>query len=191
MKVDKTSTTSLPGLFEEKLKINPAVKKDKEEKREKKDDKKPTKVIGKVDKLDQTIGSTIDNQPITTILDRENSTVILHYGSDAYRDLIQLEKITMFPANFLNRHNIESHYRTKIVDWMMEVVHAFNCETETMFLSVTIMDLFLNVSKNKISKDLLHLICTTSIYMASKMEDIMPISVNSVINKIMHNKYNQ
>ena len=73
----------------------------------------------------------------------------------------------------------------------MEVVHAFNCELETMFLAVSIMDLYLNLSKTKLSKDQLHVISTTSIYMASKMEDIMPISVNSVVNKILHNKYNK
>lgn len=181
------SSESLPSLFEEKAKIRTVTEIPK------KDSKKLTNKS--VSTLSTTANSVISLVPTPTpvltlsFMERENSTIILNYGADAYRDLIKLEQTIIFPANFLKRHSIESHYRTKIVDWMMEVVHAFNCESETIFLSVSIMDLFLNQVKSKVAKELLHLICSTSIYMASKMEDIMPISVNSVVNKILHNKY--
>ena len=78
-----------------------------------------------------------------------------------------------------------------MVDWMMEVLHVFKCETETIFLAVNIMDLYLNKAPSKIPKEKLHLIGTVSMYMASKFQDIMPISVNNVVNKIAHKKFNQ
>lgn len=74
---------------------------------------------------------------------------------------------------------------------MMEVVHVFACELETMFLAVSLLDLFLANFKEVFPKEKLHLACTTCIYMASKMEDIMPISVQNIVNKILHKKYDK
>jgi len=71
----------------------------------------------------------------------------------------------------------------------MEVLHVFRCENETIFLSVQIMDLFLHLYTNDNVKKSLHLIGTTALYMASKMEDIIPISVSNLVNKILHNQY--
>ena len=76
-----------------------------------------------------------------------------------------------------------------MVDWMMEVLHVFKCENETIFLAILIMDLYLNKVKIPTTKENLHLIGTTSIYMASKFEDITPISVSHVVNKISHGKF--
>lgn len=73
----------------------------------------------------------------------------------------------------------------------MEIFYSFDCEPETIFLSVSIMDLFLNRIKTKILKDHLDLICATSIYMASKMEDKIPLFVSNVVSKILHYKYNE
>lgn len=71
----------------------------------------------------------------------------------------------------------------------MEVVHVFKCEPETVFLSVSIMDLFINVSESNISEDDLHLICITAIYMASKIEDVAPLTVHSIVHKILDKKF--
>jgi len=188
MKASTNSSNSLQALFEEKAKIAVST----QEKNKRKEEKNFPKLDNKQDIKKAA--------PTTTYLERENSLAIFHYGSDVYKDLIHQEKLTVFPNNVLKKHGLESNYRyitqtnfyrTKLVDWMMEVVHAFCCETEAIFLSVSIMDLYLSICKNKIPQDQLHLISATSIYMASKMEDIMPISVNSVVNKILHNKYNQ
>jgi len=186
MKESTISSNSLQALFEEKAKIAVSTKENNKIKEEK-----------NFLKLDNKQEITT---PTTTYLERENSMVIFHYGPDVYKDLIQLEKLTVFPNNVLEKHGLESNYRyitqtnfyrTKLVDWMMEVVHTFRCETEAIFLSVSIMDLYLRICKDKVSQNQLHLISATSIYMASKMEDIMPISVNSLVNRILHKKYNQ
>jgi len=71
----------------------------------------------------------------------------------------------------------------------MKVLHAFECETETIFLSVTIMDLFINVVKTLISKNDVLLICSISIYIASKMEDVLPINMKILVEGILHDKH--
>ncbi len=73
----------------------------------------------------------------------------------------------------------------------MEVVHVFNCAEETIFLSIGLMDLYVNTfnGENSKIKKIMHLIGITCLYMASKMEDMEPISINNLINKICYNQY--
>jgi hypothetical protein len=125
----------------------------------------------------------------SSFMERENSNLIKNYGAVTYSILKESELLTIFPANFLLKNGISCKFRTKLVDWMMEVLHVFKCEIETIFLSVQIMDLFINKYQDPGVKQSLHLVGSTAIYMASKMEDIMPISVNNLINKILHNQY--
>ena len=40
-------------------------------------------------------------------------------------------------------HEITEHLRYKMVDWMVEVTHAFGLDARTFFLSVAIMDQYL------------------------------------------------
>ncbi len=183
---------SLPKLFEDKMKIktitNENIKENKT--KEVEDNNKKERKNSLTKNLKTVSTKTVTKEvPVPSFIERENSNLILCYGSEAYLELRELEKNMIFPKNFLKRHSIESSYRLKLVDWMMEVLHVFYCEVETIFLSVGIMDYYLNVTKHKVGKEQLHLICTTAIYMASKMEDIIPISVNHVVNKILHSKY--
>ena len=43
----------------------------------------------------------------------------------------------------LERHQVPSDLRTKMVDWMIEVTTTFKCSERTFFLSVAIFDHFM------------------------------------------------
>ena len=43
----------------------------------------------------------------------------------------------------LHSHNISKEYRTKMVDWMVEVTTSFKCAVRTYFLAVAIFDNFI------------------------------------------------
>lgn len=59
-----------------------------------------------------------------------------------------------------------------MVDWMIEVLTNFKCDDQTFFLSVSLLDRFLkNVSSAQEIGDL-HLMGVTSMFIASKYEDI-------------------
>lgn len=154
-----------------------------------------TEILGRMIEethIEKSISIVDNRKPKTSSLQSDvNDRLILTHGTSTYKELLQLELLTVFPVGFLKKHKFDSNYRTKLVDWMMEVMHVFECEAETIFLSLSLFDSFLNTSKSIISKERLHLICTTCIYIASKMEDIMPINVNSIYNKILHKKYKQ
>ena len=80
-----------------------------------------------------------------------------------------------------------------MVDWMIEVCSSFKCSERTWFLAVAIFDRYLSIMKGKrvFKNSDVHSIGITSMYLASKYEDIYPI--NSVIahEKISHKAISQ
>lgn len=77
-----------------------------------------------------------------------------------------------------------------MVDWMVEVCQVFGCSPKTYFLAQEFFDKFLSLSHLKLRKSLtdsdVHLIGTASMYVASKYEDVMPLSSKVVAEKIAH-----
>ena len=118
---------------------------------------------------------------------RESNNVLLHYGEDCYKYNKKLEKnFYNIPANFLENTDIDPHIRTKMVDWMIEVLSTFNNNDETYFLAVNIMDMYLWKTKKKKKNSDVHLIGVTCMYMATKFQEIYPISLDNFVEKVSH-----
>ena len=79
---------------------------------------------------------------------RESDHLLEKYGEESYFFNKLLEK-TVFniPETFLLNHKITSIVRTRMIDWMIEVCSAFYFMDETFFLSVNILDKFLQKAK--------------------------------------------
>ena len=76
-----------------------------------------------------------------------------------------------------------------MVDWMVEVLTTFKNSDQTFFLAINLMDrYFKNVSLSLPSSEL-HLTGVVSMFVASKYEDIVPLMMKTVVNKIGHNKF--
>ena len=118
---------------------------------------------------------------------RENEQLINIYGQDLYEYSRDIEK--EIPHNYLKRHKLDSKIRTKMIDWMIEVLYSFSCSIPTIFLSFDIMDNYINKTRIILSNNDIHLLGIVSIYIASKMEDIIPIRMSRLISSIGHNKY--
>ena len=118
---------------------------------------------------------------------RESNNVLYHYGEDCYKYNKNLEKnFYNIPANFLENTDIDPHIRTKMVDWMIEVLSTFNNNDETYFLAVNIMDMYLWKTKKKKKNSDVHLIGVTCMYMATKFQEIYPISLDNFVEKVSH-----
>ena len=122
---------------------------------------------------------------------RENQMLIHHYGPDLYECSMELEKSSIIGVKFLSKHVIDPCVRTKMVDWMIEVLYAYNSDPPTFFLAVHLMDLYIWRTKNPINNNDIHLIGVTCLYLASKMEDIIPLRMSHVKTKISHNKFSE
>jgi len=67
------------------------------------------------------------------------------------RSLFEIEDRDLRPrgeaVNGLDGHAISKEYRTKMVDWMVEVCTSFRCSDRTWFLAVELFDRFLIKSR--------------------------------------------
>jgi hypothetical protein len=90
----------------------------------------------------------------------------------------------------LSRHKITERMRCRMVDWMIEVLTNYKCEDNTFFIAVNIMDKYFKcLEKTRILQPAeLHLIGVTSMFIASKYQDIYPLRLKTVHEKIAHKK---
>lgn len=70
---------------------------------------------------------------------------------------------------------------------MIEVLSSFSCTTHTFFVAVDIMDKYFAYSNGKQTRDI-HLIGVTCMLIASKLEEIIPFKVKTVVQKMTHGK---
>jgi len=132
---------------------------------------------------------TNENQSVDYV-NRENSVLIRTYGSESYLYIKQMENLGI-NKNFLYKHRINAEIRSKMVDWMIEVLSVYKSETETFFLAVHIMDTFILNCNYILKSEEVHLIGVTSMFIATKFEDIIPIRISSFVNKISHGVFSE
>ena len=75
-----------------------------------------------------------------------------------------------------------------MVDWMIEVLTNFKCDDQTYFIAVAIMDRFFKLKKDTLEVANLHVVGVAAMFLASKYEDIYPLKMGVVFEKIAHKK---
>ena len=117
---------------------------------------------------------------------REMGYVMVKYGKDIFKWLKENEPKELIPLNFLEKHKITSKEREKLVDWMVEVFARYNSSPCTLDLAVQIMDQFIAEDDEQLKRYNLYLIALTCIYIASKLEDNVPLRIKHVARNIGH-----
>ena len=110
------------------------------------------------------------------------------YSNSIIKSLLEDEKVN---ENYLVYHKITERMRTRMVDWMIEVLSNYHCDESTYFESVNLMDRYFKECENRkeiLQPAELHLIGVTSMFIASKYQDIYPLRLKIVQDKIAHNK---
>ena len=110
------------------------------------------------------------------------------YSNSIIKSLLEDEQIN---ENYLENHKITERMRTRMVDWMIEVLSNYHCDESTYFESINLMDRYFKQCKVKnqiLEPAELHLIGVTSMFIASKYQDIYPLRLKIVQDKIAHNK---
>jgi len=91
--------------------------------------------------------------------------------------------------DFLENHKVTERMRSRMIDWMIEVLTNYRCNDHTFFIAINTMDRFFNASKStSLQPSELHLIGVVAMFMASKYEDIYPLRLKLVHEKIAHQK---
>lgn len=108
-------------------------------------------------------------------------------SEDIDKYLRRLEE-TVDLKDCLARHKVTANLRARMVDWMIEVLTNFRCDDQTFFLSVSLMDRYFKNCKTRKEVSDLHIIGVSSMFIASKFEDIYPLKMKTVFEKIAHKK---
>ena len=101
-----------------------------------------------------------------------------------FRELKKIETVIDLDEAYLD-HYITEKTRSQIIDWILEVIQAFNARIRTFHLCIRIMDIYCTKIKKLLPLEFYH-IAVTSILLAFKYEEIKPLSMKSLSEKISH-----
>lgn len=101
--------------------------------------KKHSQMIENIEQKQEKAFAEAFSSRKTTEIEREILHVNLNFGQsiDQYLRKLELEHST---ADCLLRHKITPVLRSRMVDWMVEVMTNFRCDDQTYFLAVSCMD---------------------------------------------------
>lgn len=71
--------------------------------------------------------------------------------------------------------------RAILFDWMIEVCNAYRLHRETLHLAIEYFDRYMTLSKDVVRMDRLQLIGMTSLFIASKVEEIYPPKLKELV----------
>merc|ERR1712241_1504706 len=109
--------------------------------------------------------------------DMENPQLVVEYVNEIYAYLRQLEIKQEIRPNYLKSKKVEKttilpKMRAVLVDWLIQVHQQFNLLQETLYLTVAILDRFLQGHAHKVERKQLQLVGVAAMFIASKYEEM-------------------
>ena len=112
--------------------------------------------------------------------DAEDPLCATEYVEDMYEYFRAKEATTSVrPIYMENQTHINERMRSILVDWLVEVHLKFKLVPETLYLTVNIIDRYLE--RKEVSRPKLQLIGVTSLLIASKYEEIYPPELRDLV----------
>ncbi|XP_047200540.1 G2/mitotic-specific cyclin-B1 isoform X1 [Hippoglossus stenolepis] len=108
--------------------------------------------------------------------DYENPMLCSEYVKDIYKYLRQLEVEQDVRLHYLQGHEVTGNMRAILIDWLVQVSLKFRLLQETMYMTVGIIDRFLQ--DHPVPKKQLQLVGVTSMFLASKYEEMYPPEIS-------------
>lgn len=128
--------------------------------------------------------SSFSSQNLNNVIDIDtefdNPQLVAVYVKDIYKYLHELEIKTPIKANYMEGYKIRPTMRSILIDWMIEVHGRFKLLQETLFLTVAIMDRFLQMEP-KIVRQELQLVGLTAMFIASKFEEMFAPEIHDFV----------
>ncbi|XP_069137940.1 G2/mitotic-specific cyclin-B-like [Argopecten irradians] len=102
--------------------------------------------------------------------DKENPQLVSEYVNDIYNYMRHLEEKYTVRPNYLEGLEVTGKMRSILIDWLCQVHHRFHLLQETLYLTVALIDRFLQLCPVPRSK--LQLVGVTCMLIASKYEEM-------------------
>ncbi|XP_042948582.1 G2/mitotic-specific cyclin C13-1-like [Carya illinoinensis] len=99
------------------------------------------------------------------------------YASDIYEYLCQME-VKWYLPNYLEKvqNDVITNMRGILVDWLVDAAEEYKLLPDTLYLSISYIDIFLSL--NVLNRQKLQLLGVSSMLIASKYEEITPLKVD-------------
>ena len=112
--------------------------------------------------------------------DAEDPLCATEYVQDMYHHFRAKEAITSVrPLYMENQTHINERMRSILVDWLVEVHLKFKLVPETLYLTINLIDRYLE--RQEVSRPRLQLVGVTSLLIASKYEEIYPPELRDLV----------
>lgn len=124
--------------------------------------------VGQVDNIDER--------------DSDDPLCVTSYVADMYAHFRGKESLTSVRPVYMeqNQSQINERMRSILVDWLVEVHLKFKLVPETLYLTVNLIDRFLERQPN-VSRPKLQLVGVTCLLIASKYEEIYPPELRDLV----------
>lgn len=127
-------------------------------------------------------GSYQHSGPVDDIDERDASDPLCatEYVQEMYRNFRVKEQTTSVRPIFMEHQpHINERMRSILVDWLVEVHLKFKLVPETLYLTVNIIDRYLE--RTEVSRPKLQLVGVTALLIASKYEEIYPPELRDLV----------
>jgi len=112
--------------------------------------------------------------------DTSDPQSVTEYVNEIFDYLMRKERENRVPSSFMSlQTDVNEKMRGILVDWLVEVHRMFKLLPETLFLSIYIIDRFLELER--ITRDQLQLLGITSMLISSKYEEIYAPECNDFV----------
>jgi Cyclin, N-terminal domain len=112
--------------------------------------------------------------------DKDDPLCSTAYVSDMYDHYREKETITSVRPYFMQRQShINERMRAILVDWLVEVHLKFKLVPETLYLTINLIDRYLDYTE--VSRPKLQLVGVTCLLIASKYEEIYPPELRDLV----------
>lgn len=143
------------------------------------------KYVNSVKKIKKQKNEKVDPLKILFVTESEK---IKNYNLQNILTNELLKSPENYRKNYFLHQNLSEEIRARMVDWMVEVLSSFNCSQNTFFVSLDILDAYLTKTKKVYETREIHLLGVTAMLIASKMEEIIPFKISTIVEKMTHNK---
>ncbi|XP_029301296.1 LOW QUALITY PROTEIN: G2/mitotic-specific cyclin-B1 [Cottoperca gobio] len=108
--------------------------------------------------------------------DYENPMLCSEYVKEIYKYLRQLEVEQNVRLTYLQGQEVTGNMRAILIDWLVQVSLKFRLLQETMYMTVGIIDRYLQ--DHPVPKKQLQLVGVTAMFLASKYEEMYPPEIS-------------
>ncbi|KYM76472.1 PREDICTED: G2/mitotic-specific cyclin-B [Atta cephalotes] len=112
--------------------------------------------------------------------DKNNPILVSLYTNDIHEYLRTLEIKFTIKKGYLAGQEITSKMRCVLVDWLVEVHQQFRLMQETLYLTIAIIDRFLQLFRS-IDRKRLQLVGVTAMFIASKYEEMYSPDISDFV----------